>query len=198
MGTQIVRIMDCAEILPGFSAQGALADTPDGTYQVITGKHVTPGEPYKYKEVDRLRIAPKRDLQRYLLKPGDILYMSRGLAIYPVLLEQIPDQTVAPSTFFILRVRPNVVPAYLIWCLEQSCVEARFAAFRTGAGTPTIPRKGFMEVKVPLPNKATQHRIADFWRLQYRERQIRQKLQDETLRLHRATGQRIFNTLTNI
>jgi len=198
MGTQIVRIMDCAEILPGFSAQGALTDTPGGTYQVITGKHVTPGEPYKYKNTDRLRIAPKRDLQRYLLAPGDILYMSRGLTTYPVLLEQIPEQTVAPSTFFILRVRPNVVPAYLIWCLEQPAVEARFTAFRTGAGTPTIPRKGFMAVKIPLPEKATQHRIAYFWQLQHKERQLRRELQTETLRLQQATGQRLFNTLTNV
>ncbi len=198
METQIVRIMDCAEILPGFSAQGALSDTPDGIYQVITGRHVTPGEPYKYKDTDRLRIAPKRDLQRYLLKPGDILYMSRGFANYPVLLEQISDQTVAPSTFFVLRVRPNVVPAYLIWCLEQPTVEARFTAFRTGAGTPTIPRKGFMGVKIPLPNKIIQHRIANFWQLQHRERQLRRELRKETLRLQRATGQRLFITLTNI
>lgn len=198
MNTQIVQIMDCAEILPGFSAQGALTDTPNGICQVITGKHVSKGEPYIYQETDRLRIAPKRDLHRYFLDPGDILYMSRGLATYPVLLQDIPDRTVAPSTFFILRVRPNIVPAYLIWCLEQPAVEARFAALRTGAGTPTIPRKGFMEVTIPLPERATQHRLADLWHLQHQERQLRQQLQNETIRLQRATGQQIYNTLTSI
>ncbi|OGQ97555.1 MAG: hypothetical protein A2521_10225 [Deltaproteobacteria bacterium RIFOXYD12_FULL_57_12] len=193
MKTQIVRIMDCAEVLPGFSTQGALRDEPDGTYQVVMGKHLTQGEPYSYKEEDRLRIKPERDLSRYVLQPGDILYMSRGAVTYPVLIESVPEHTVAPATFFILTPRPNVVPEYLVWCLAQPQTEAQLNALRTGAGTPTIPRKGFMEITISLPDMATQHRIADFWRLHNRERELRQQLLDESTRLYRLVGQRLFD-----
>ncbi len=195
MKTKIVRIMDCAEVLPGFSTKGAVRDDPDGTHQVVMGKHLTRGEPYIYNDDDRLRIQPERDLGRYLLEPGDILFMSRGSISYPVLIESVPAFTVAPSTFFILRIRPHVVSAYLAWCLEQPPLEAHLAALRTGAGTPTIPRKGFMDISFPLPDMATQHRVADLWYLQARELRLRQQLFDESARLQRRTGQLIFDKL---
>lgn len=198
MKTQIVRIMDCAEVLPGFSTQGALRDEPGGTHQVVMGKHVTPGEPYIYKDEDQLRITPERDLSRYVLEPGDILYMSRGITTYPVLIELVPEPTVAPATFFILTPRPNVVPEYLVWCLEQPPTASLLAAMRTGAGTPTIPRKGFMEIKIPLPDMATQHRIADLWRLQNLEQRLRRQLLDESALLNRLIGQRLFDSIINI
>ena len=165
MKTQIVRIMDCAEVLPGFSTQGALRDDPSGTHQVVMGKHLIQGEPYIYKKEDRLRIVP------------------------------VPEPTAAPSTFFILKPKPNVVPAYLVWCLEQPLVESYLSALRTGAGTPTIPRKGFMEITIPLADRATQHRIADLWHLQNRELRLRRQLLEESTRFQRLAGQGIFNEL---
>ncbi len=192
MKTQIVKIMDCAEVLPGFSTLAALRDEPGGTWQVVMGKHLTQGEPYIYKEEHRLRIKSERDLSRYLLKPGDILYLSRGTLTYPILIDTVPDATVAPAIFFILSLRPNVVPEYLVWCLEQSQIEAQLTALRTGAGTPTIPRKGFMEINIPLPEMAGQHRIADLWRLQNRERRLRQQLFDESITLQRLAGKELI------
>jgi len=196
MKTQIVRIMDCAAVLPGFSTQGAIRDEPDGTHQVVMGKHLTRGIPYTYKKKDLLRIKPERDLSRYVLEPGDILYLSRGSVTYPVLIESIPEPTVAPATFFILTPRPNVVPAYLVWCLEQPQTEAYLAALRTVAGTPTIPRKGFMEIKIPLPQIAVQHRIADLWRLQYKERELQRALFEETIVLQHLAGKNLFDKFT--
>jgi restriction endonuclease S subunit len=196
MKTRIVRIMDCAAVLPGFSTQGAIRNEPDGTHQVVMGKHLTRGMPYIYREEDHLRIKSERDLSRYVLEPGDILYLSRGSVTYPVLVESIPEPTVAPATFFILTPRPNVVPAYLIWCLEQPQTEAYLAALRTGAGTPTIPRKGFMQIKIPLPEIAVQHRIADLWRLQYKERELQRAFSEEKIVLQRLTGKKLFDKFT--
>lgn len=195
MKTQIVRIMDCAEVLPGFSTQGALRDDPSGTHQVVMGKHLIQGEPYIYKKEDRLRIVPDREVSKYVLEAGDILYMSRGITTYPVLIESVPEPTAAPSTFFILKPKPNVVPAYLVWCLEQPLVESYLSALRTGAGTPTIPRKGFMEITIPLADRVTQHRIADLWHLQNRELRLRRQLLEESTRFQRLAGQGIFNEL---
>ncbi|MCK9502343.1 MAG: hypothetical protein M0Q52_10975 [Lascolabacillus sp.] len=115
---------------------------------------------------------------------------------YPVLVESIPEPTVAPSTFFILTPRPNIVPAYLVWCLEQPQTEAHLTALRTGAGTPTIPRKGFMEIKIPLPERVVQHRIADLWRLQYKERDLQRALIEETIVLQRLAGKTLFDKFT--
>ena len=77
MQAQIVPIGDCAAVLPGFSTKGALVDEPAGDPQVVMAKQLTKGVPYVYDDSHRLRINPDRDMSRYVLEPGDVLFMSR-------------------------------------------------------------------------------------------------------------------------
>jgi hypothetical protein len=194
MKAQYVQIGDCASVLPGFSTKGAMVDEPGGTHQVVMAKHLTKGVPYVYDETHRLRIKPDRDLSRYELEPGDILFMSRGTGSYSVIVESVHRPSIAPSTFFILKQQPHVVPAYLVWCLEQPSIQSNLNQLRTGAGTPMIPRSGFMDIRIPLPAKEVQQRIAALWHLQCREARIHQELSEETGRLARLLGQRIFDS----
>lgn len=185
-------IIDCAQVLPGFSAKGAIIDEPGGTLQVITAHHLTKGESYRYQDDHRLRIVPPRSSEKYLIEPGDILFMSRGLNNYAVLLEELPKPAIAPLTFFILKTKPTVIPTYLTWCLNQEMVKAKLNEIRTGAGTPMIPRQEFSEILIPVPSLGIQKKIADLADLQIQEKNLLQQLQEETERLHRITGQQIL------
>ena len=196
MIVKATHIKDCADVLPGFSAKGALVDEPGGTLQVITAQHLTNGEPYLYQANHRLRIRPPRSSDKYLLEPGDILFMSRGSNNYAVLLEEFPQPAIAPLTFFILKPKPIVNPIYLTWCLNQETVKAKLNEIRTGAGTPMIPRQEFSEIIIPLPSLDIQQRIANLAGLQARERGLLQQLIEETERLYRITGSQILSHLT--
>ncbi len=197
MRIKMVRIKECAEVLPGFSAKSAIFDEPGGTVQVVTAQHLTKGEPYRYREEHRTRIVPPRSAEKYLLGPGDLLFMSRGVNNYSVLLEDFPQPAIAPLTFFILKPKRNViVPAYLDWCLDQDVVKLKLNEIRTGAGTPMIPRQEFAEIEIPLPAMAVQQRVAELAGLQTRERTLLRQLFEETERLQRLTGQRILSSLT--
>lgn len=55
----------------------------------------------------------------------------------------------------------------------------------------------FMEIAIPLPDMAAQNHIASLWRLQNREIHLRQQLLEETKRMHRLAGQRIFDKFTS-
>ena len=176
MNRKIARIKDCAEVLSGFSAKGAIIDEPGGIVQVITPQHLSKGEPYRYREEDKLRISLPRVSGKYLLEFGDILFMSRGPKNYAVLLEEFPRPAVAPLTFFILKPKPNIIPAYLAWCLNQEPVKAQLNEIRTGAGTPMIPRQDFGEMTIPLPSAAMQKRIAALGDLQSRETSLLREL----------------------
>lgn len=197
MNRRIARIKDCAEVLSGFSAKGAIIDEPGGTVQVITAQHLSKGEPYRYREEDKLRISLPRVSGKYLLEFGDILFMSRGPKNYAVLLEEFPRPAIAPLTFFILRPKPNIIPAYLAWCLNQEPVKVQLNEIRTGAGTPMIPRQDFGEMTVPLPSTAMQKRIAAIGYLQSRETSLLRELMKETEHLQRLTGQTLLNRLTH-
>jgi len=192
-----VRIDDCAEVRPGFSAKGSIGDEPGGTLQVITAQHITKGEPYRYREEHKLLIVPPRSAAKYLVAPGDILFMSRGINNYAVLLQEVPPESIAPLTFFILRPKPHVVPAFLAWTLNQETVKARLNELRTGAATPMIPRQEFGEIPIPLPPLEIQRQIARLADLQVRESLLLQKLENETERLNRVVGLRLLSNLTH-
>ena len=191
MVTKNIPLMDCAEVVPGFSAKGSLSDDPEGTVQVITAQHLTSGEPYRYREEHRLRIRPSRFLEKYLLVPGTILFMSRGANNYAVLLEEFPRPAIAPLTFFIIKPNPNVFPAYLAWCLNQEPFQTQLKEMRTGAGTPMIPRREFGEIIIPLPSLATQKLIATLADLQRREKDLLRQTVNETDRSATADGNEI-------
>jgi len=189
-------LSQCAVVASGYSTKGAVAHDPDGTHQVIMAKHLVPGAAYCYVADHELRIVPQGNVERYLLKPGDILFMSRGASNYAVLLESFPQPAIAPSTFYVLRARDGVDPDYLVWCLAQQPVLGYLSEIRTGASTPMIPRSEFSALPVPLPSLSVQRRIAQLAALQAKEKSLRQHLLDETERLHRLQGQSIFDHLT--
>lgn len=197
MNIKKVRIIDCAEVRPGFSAKGAIVNESGGTLQVVTAHHLTKGVPYRYREEHKLLIVPPRSVEKYLVEPGDILFMSRGSNNYAVLLEEVSRPAIAPLTFYILKPKSNAVPAYLAWCINQELVKAKLNEMRTGAGTPMIPRQEFGEIAIPLPPLATQKRIATLAALQAKEKALLQQLVEETERLHLLSGKQLLSHMIN-
>lgn len=196
--TQIVKIADCAEVMSGFSFAGALKDDPYGTLQVITARHIGEGDKYEYKESDRFRITPEREIdEKYFLKSGDILFMSKGAKNQAVMIASVPQPSIAPSSFFILRVGriAPVDPGYLLWAINQQPIRNSVNELRTGAGTPMIPRRGFGAIEIPLPDLETQRKIAKLCDLQDREAALLRDLVEKTEKLRRNVGQRIFENI---
>jgi len=196
MSTQTFPLSQCATVTPGYSTKGAVVHDLDGTHQVIMAKHLTVGEPYRYFPDHELRVVPHGRIDNYLLRPGDILFMSRGATNYAVLLEAFPQPAIAPSTFYLLRPREGVDPAYLVWCLGQQPVLNCLAEIRTGAGMPMIPRPEFAATPIPLPPLDIQRTIARLAASQAREKTLRRQLLEETETQQRVLGQAIFQHLT--
>ena len=188
-----VRIKDCAEVLPGYSAKTALVHDPAGSVQVVMAQHLTRGEAYHYIQEHKLLIAPPRLYERYLVESGDILFMSRGANNHAVPIESVPQPAIAPLTFYILKPKPGVVPAYLAWCINQEPFKAKLNEMRVGAGTPMIPRRELEEIEIPLPPVSVQQSIAKVAELQAREGVLLEQLAEETQRLHALTGKQLFN-----
>ncbi len=177
---------------PGFSAKGAIVNDLGGTLQVIAAQHVTKGKNYRYREEHAVLISPPKFYEKYTVKTGDILFMSRGANNYAVLIDSVPDPTIAPLTFFIIKAMNNVLPEYLAWYLNQEMIKAQLNEIRMGVGTPMIPSKEFRELTIPLPPLTTQKKIAELSRLQMRETELLQDLMEETERLQQAIGRSLF------
>ena len=195
MKSKLVKLKDCTEIRPGFSLKRTVKNQQNGTHQIVMMKHLSKGEPYRYQDEHQLRIIPSTPPDKYLIKPGDILFVSRGANNYSVLIDKIPEPTIAPIMFYILKTQRNSIPEYLMWCMEQIPFLSFLAGVRTGALSPIIKRVGFMDIQIPLPGLALQRSIGNLWRLQVREQRLRQQISAETERLKAHAGKKLYEKL---
>lgn len=195
MTYKIVPIKFCAEVLPGFSLKKAVAHNPEGTHQIILAKHLPQFGPYHFLDEHELRIILERPVQKYLLAEGDILFMPRGVNNYAVIVETVPPNTVAAGSFYILRAKDGLEPAYLAWVLNQTSVQTNIAAIRTGAGTPLVSRALLKEIRIVLPPIDEQRHIAKIGRLIEKEKQLLEMMNEEIDLKHRLVGQKITSML---
>ena len=196
MNAQLTKIADCADVLPGYALKARAEHEPEGTHQVILGKHLSEGQPYHYLPEHKLRITPKGSLEKYRVRKGDVLFVSRGSRNCAAVVDSVPDLTVASATFYILRPHNGIDPAWLAWCLNQVPIQARITQVRTGAGTPIIQRKIFAELTLPIPPLDQQHKLAVLGELMAKERMLRQKLLEQTNTLHQALGEKLLQQMT--
>lgn len=192
MPAQLRKLSDCAEILPGFSLKARAEHEPGGTHQVIMAKHVSNSLIYDYTDAHELRMSPKGLVHKYLVKAGDVLFISRGTRNHAAVVNRVPQHTIASATFYILRVKRDLEPAYLAWSLNQSSIQAQIAQVRTGAGTPIVQRKLLGDLEIPTPSVKNQHLIVEVGELMMQEKALCQKLNTIIELKHNLIGQQLL------
>jgi hypothetical protein len=194
--SQLTRLSAVADILPGYSVKGRVVHDPTGSIQIVMGRHLRNNTAYHYADEDELRIQPPRKTAPYRVGPGDVLFTARGKTNHATLLAQVPEQTIASSTFYIVRARTGLEPAYLAWALNQPAAQAAIAQVRTGAGVAIVQRRAFTQIVIPVPDRETQQHIGRLAELMGRERQLLQRLSDETARHHQMLGHCLWTRLS--
>lgn len=186
---------DVVRVLPGFSVTGRMEHDPEGTHQLILTRHLTLGVPYEFREADTLRIATRRETARYEVEEGDVVFMSRGTRNLAWAIATVPDQTLVPVSFYLLRPQTEVDSSYLAWYLNQGPTQDIITQIRTGAGTPLVQRSAFESLPVFLPPLAEQRHIARLGELMAREQSIRSQLAEAARKEQDLLGRRIIDRL---
>lgn len=192
---KLAAIGDIAEVRPGLSTGTRLAHQDGAPWQVVQSRHLVAGQPYEYSDEDRFTIDPGRDVKRYRLRAGDVLFMSRGTRNVASWIGTVPFNSVAPVSFFLLRPRREIEPSYLTWWLNQPLAQRAIDDIRTGAGTPIVQRRPFSELLLPVPDIPAQRRIAALGEAMVRERIILEQLVTATEQLHLLTSEHIARDL---
>lgn len=195
MRTQMKKVAECAEVLPGFALKARAEHEPEGVYQVVMAKHLSDCMPYRYIDEHELRMTPAGSPENYRVQKGDVLFISRGVRNCAAVIESVPEKTIASATFYILRANSPIVPAYLAWCLNQSPAQAQIGQIRTGAGTPIVQRNVLGNIQIPVPPVKEQQRIVALGALMATELDIRKKLLEATETYQRMVGQKIITKL---
>lgn len=191
------RLADVAEITPGLSIPGAIQHEPNGRYLIIQPKHLDElGSPVVCAEPAMPRMDLADRAERYGVKPGDVLFMSRGERNRAAAIASSTGVAVPTVAFFVLRPHAAmVVSDYLVWYLNQGEAQAAIAQARTGAGTPMVQRPQFEALSIPLPPMAAQHRIVKLYDLQREEQSLLRRMDAAVASRNRATAANILKSL---
>ncbi|MFC1532259.1 restriction endonuclease subunit S [Thermodesulfobacteriota bacterium] len=195
MKTRIVPIKVCADVLPGLSIKTSISHDPNGTHQVIIAKHLPDAGSYEYKKEHELRIRPEKPVDNYLVSAGDILFMSRGSYNRAILLNSVPIPTLATASFYIIKPKEIIDPAYMFWCLNQEAFQLKIAEIRTGAGTPLVPRADFLQIQIILPPIEEQRQIAEISSLMLQEKRLINSMLEKIELKHRLIGKKIIDSI---
>ena len=113
----------------------------------------------KIETLEKLTLKPPRNVT--FLKPGDIIFRSRGRTTTAVIVPKNIGKAVLSAPLFLIRVKDksSVLPEYLCWYINQTPAQ-RFLYQRTeGSALKMINLKHLGDLEIPLPALAVQSQI---------------------------------------
>lgn len=169
-----------AKIQSGHHSRGRIDPLADGSHFLFQARDVDVHS-LTYRIHAMIRFYPDMSRRDLILKKDDILFMARGIRNYSVLLQEIPDSTLAAAYFFIVRVSNKVVlPGYLCWYLNQAPVE-HYLNRHSGRGVhmPVVRRSVLENIEVPVPALEIQKKIMEVDSLMREERDLLSRLAEK-------------------
>lgn len=167
------RLGQLAEIQMGYPFRTRLEHDPNGDVAVIQMKDIDDANLIDLREVTRVNLSGNKS--RHLLRPGDLLFRSRGRSNG---VAQVPKGiATAVLAAPMLLIRPRIVlPGYLSWFLNAPATQAQLASVAEGTSVRMISAVALKALVVPVPSPATQHRIAEAAALVQEEQSLRARI----------------------
>lgn len=171
------RLQDLAEVSTGYPFRGKIYPEEDGDIVVLQIRDINASAGLTLGDGIRLH-GKDGQYDRYLLKPGDILFQSRGNQ-HPVGVVSLPLRGIAALGLHVLRPDPRRVrPDYLAWYLNHPNTQAKLKDSARGSQIPFISKGDLVEFLVPVPPIEIQERIVTVERLRRDERQLALRLEE--------------------
>ena len=176
---------DLAEVQMGYPFRSRVEHDPRGTVAVVQMKDMDDAGLLQADEAIRVVLPPGKD--HHLLRPGDLLFRSRGRSNGAALVAEGIGRSVLAAPMLLIRPH-RVLPAYLCWYLNAPATQAQLSALSEGTSVRMISAEALKALDVPLPSPAVQQRIVQAAALADREQSLmariatlRQRLTDHIL-----------------
>lgn len=178
-------------IQAGYQARGRVKEDKEGTHFLIQMRNL--GDDGMVARDSLTRFTPDRATAPYRVFDGDVLLQVRGARHHAAVVAGLPEDTLASSHFYILRVDAREVsPDYLAWYIRQPVAQSHLLRGAQGAGNVTVvTRAVFESLEVPVPPLATQTKLVELDRLQQREQKLTEALLQKRAEWLRGVGQRL-------
>jgi len=175
-----MKLRMIANIQSGYISRGKIDPRDDGACLLLQAKDVD-ADRLSYRTDALVRFMPKQSGKDWFLKPGDILFMTRGARNFSVLIDNLPDKVLAAACFFVVRIaNSEILPEYLWWYLNQSPVEEYLKRFSGRSVHMPVVRRAVLEsIDIPLPPIKIQKQVSELTMLLQREQDLYKKLAEQ-------------------
>ena len=137
-----------------------------------------------------------KNTEKHLLKPGDVLFSSKGTKNFAAVYENKNIPAVASTSFFVIRIKEEfkdkVLPEYLRWFINQPISQGFLQGNAIGTSMVSIPKSVLNELEIVVPPVEKQNTILEINNLHVKEKNIKKEI--DSLRFQKIQ-QQIFNSL---
>ncbi|MEW6184323.1 MAG: restriction endonuclease subunit S [Thermodesulfobacteriota bacterium] len=173
-----VKLKDIASIQMGFSFRTRLESMDTGTVSVIQMKDLT--DQNRVDNSNLILVDMEKPKEHHLVKPGDLVFRSRGLTTTSTILLNDPGPAVVAAPLLRIRIKDHkILPEYLNWFINQKPAQAFFTSQAKGTAQKMISKEALEELEVFMPSLDRQRTIVALASLAEEEQHIMEKLAEK-------------------
>ena len=172
-----MQLAQVAEIKSGYPYRSKILEVPGTGVFAVQMKDVAINGGIDWERVVETETSGKRAPD--WLVPGDILFSFRGNHNYAVLVDEHADKlkAVASPHFFVIRCKSDkLLPAFLVWVLNQGPLQEYFYKESTGSLTKGLRKESVAESPIVIPPLEKQRQIIQLLNVVEQERQLLKEL----------------------
>lgn len=165
-------------LFSGYSFREKIDPNPNGSIGVLQMKDILADySNFDYQSLDKVNEFQFKD--KFFLNKGDIVFVSKGVNNFAIVIDQVNFPVIASATFFIIRVdEKKIIPEYLAWYMNQREAQNYFSEKKAGTYVPNLNKQDIMDLPLKVPPINIQKAIAKTAMLLSREITILERLKE--------------------
>lgn len=190
-----MKLKKIADIQSGYISRKRIDPDEAGSHYLLQAKDVD-GDCLSYEAANLIRFKPALSAKDWVLTQEDVLFMARGVNTFSVLINSIPENTLAAACFFIVRVTAaKVLSEYICWYLNQSPAQRYFEVQSARSVHMPVVRRAVLEgIDIPILPIETQKKIVGLDQLMRQEQGLLSRLAKQRKALLSAACLRAIHT----
>jgi phosphohistidine swiveling domain-containing protein len=173
-----VLLKDIASVQMGYSFRARLESRDTGTVAVIQMKDLS--DDNRVDCTALVKVEMDIPSEHHLVKPGDLIFRSRGLVSTAAIIEKDPGIAVVAAPLLRIRIiNNNILPEYLKWFISQAPAQIFFDSQAKGTAQKMISKEALERLEVYIPPLDRQRTIITMASLLEKEQQILKMLADK-------------------
>jgi hypothetical protein len=181
-----IKLENIATVQAGYSFRSRLESLESGAVAVIQMKDLTSANRVCCDKL--VRVDMEMPKAHHLVRPGDLVFRSRGLTSNSALLMDDPGAAVLAAPLLRIRVTSAaVLPEYLNWTISQLPAQSYLASCAEGTALKMISKQSLENLELFIPSLGRQRFVVEMAALAAEEERILKALAEKRQQYIAAT-----------